>query len=228
MNERLNKIAECVPAGRGVIDVGTDHGYLLLQLAQSGYPGRLLAADINPGPLETARRHAEAVGLLDRLEFQLADGLELCDPEAVDCIVIAGMGGDTICGILDRAEWCMSPEYLLVLQPMTRAEVLRYWLVHNGFSISAEHLVRDGGALYSVFTARFGERERLTDAEYYTGAFHQIRTLPLCLPFLQQQLSRFEKICIGLRRAGKEPERLRFTERVTAQIREMIRNADSE
>ena len=210
-----------------MIDVGSDHGYLVLDLARRSYPGRLIASDINTGPLESAKRHAEAAGLSGRLEFRLADGLERCDPQAVDCIVIAGMGGDTICGILDRAEWCMDPAYLLILQPMTRAEVLRYWLVNNGFSILTEDLVEDNGTIYPVLSARFGGTERLTDAECYTGAFEKIRTLPLSKAFLLQQRSRFEKICRGLQRSGREPDRLRLTEQITAQIEEMIRLGES-
>ena len=171
MNKRLQAIESLICPGRGLIDVGTDHGYLPVSLARHGYPGALFASDIRKGPLDAARRSAREAGQEERIAFQLCDGLELCDPESVDTIVIAGMGGDTICGILDRAEWCMDPRYQLLLQPMTRAEVLRYWLVNNGFAIETERLAEDGGEIYSLFSARFGGTQQLSDAELYSGAF---------------------------------------------------------
>ena len=220
MNKRLRAIEDMVRPGLGLIDVGTDHGYLPVSLAQHGYPGRLIAADIGDGPLSAARRSAEAAGLLDRIEFQLCDGLALCDPESVDTIVIAGMGGDTICGILDRAEWCMDRRYCLLLQPMTRAEVLRYWLSNNDFVIEQERLVSDSGEIYALLSARFGGKLKLSDAELYTGAFSQIRREPLWPAFSEALRKRMEKQIRGLRQGCREPGRLELAEQILAELEE--------
>ena len=83
--------------------------------------------------------------------------------------VIAGLGGDTIVKILDEAEFCMDSRYLLILQPMTKPEVLRYWLAYNGFEILSESLVQETGGLYQVLTARFGGKTTLNDAELFVG-----------------------------------------------------------
>ncbi len=219
MNRRLQAIENMIHPGIGVIDVGTDHGYLPVSLAQHGYPGALYASDIGEGPLAAARRSAAAAGLEERISFQLCDGLALCDPEAVDTIVIAGMGGDTICGILDRAEWCMQPRYRLILQPMTRAEVLRYWLVNNEFAIEEERLVADGGEIYALFSARIGPSQKLSDAELYTGAFVMLRQDPLWPAFLAKQRERFHKLLAGLRQSGREPGRLQLTEAIWNELR---------
>ena len=202
MKKRLECIASHVPDGIGMIDVGTDHGYLPVALARRGYPGALYASDINAGPLAAARRSAAEAGLSGRIEFQLCDGLDRCAPESVDCIVIAGMGGDTICGILDRAEFCMDPRYTLVLQPMTRAEVLRYWLVYNEFEIAAEDIAEEGGTLYTVLVARFGGVTRLNEAELFTGSFAQIREHPLGRRMIGVQLARFNGVLAALERSG--------------------------
>ena len=50
MNKRLQCIEAMVFPGRGLIDVGTDHGYLPVSLARTGYPGALFASDIGEGP----------------------------------------------------------------------------------------------------------------------------------------------------------------------------------
>ena len=218
MNKRLRAIEEMVRPGVGLIDVGTDHGYLPVSLAQHGYSGHLIAADIGEGPLSAARRSAESAGLLNRIEFQLCDGLALCDPESVDTIVIAGMGGDSICGILDRAEWCMDRCYRLLLQPMTRAEVLRYWLSNNEFVIEQERLVADGGEIYALLSAHFGGKQKLSDAELFSGAFSQIRQEPLWPAFSAALRKRMEKQIRGLRQSSREPGRLELAERIWKEL----------
>ncbi len=225
MNKRLQAIEALVSPGRGLIDVGTDHGYLPLSLARHGYPGALFASDIGEGPLNAARRSAREAGLSGRISFQLCDGLDGCDRSAVDTIVIAGMGGDSICGILDRAEWCLDERYTLILQPMTRAEVLRYWLVNNGFVIEAERLVEDGGELYALLRARFGGLQKLSDAELYTGAYALVEQEALWPAFLKGQRARMEKLLSGLRRSGREPGRLRLMEAVAEELKEREEHA---
>jgi tRNA (adenine22-N1)-methyltransferase len=224
MRKRLECIAAKIPDGIGVIDVGTDHAYLPVALARRGYCGNLLASDIGEGPLAVARRHAEDASVADRIRFFCCDGLELCPPEDVDCIVIAGMGGDTICGILDRGEFCMDPRYLLILQPMTRAEVLRYWLIYNEFAIVEEDLVEDGGVLYPVLCARFGGNTRLSDAELFTGSFAMLKDHPLFPRFWEIQHRRLRKTFEALKSsgAGDEDGRLVLSAQICRELEEMM------
>lgn len=170
MNKRLKLIIKHITGSVGVIDVGTDHGYLPIALAECGYKGNIIASDINSDPLSKAMYNAAQAGLDERIQFRLSDGLAGCLPEEVDTIVIAGMGGDTICGILDRAEWCMAEGYKLILQPMTKAEILRYWLINNGFVISSEERIKENGTIYQIIVASFEDNSVLTDAELFTGA----------------------------------------------------------
>lgn len=223
MNKRLQCIYSHVPPGIGVIDVGTDHGYLPVALAKHSYPGKLFASDINPGPLQAAKRSARQSGVSERICFLLCDGLELCPPNEIDCIVIAGMGGDHICGILDRAEWCMDERYLLILQPMTRAEVLRYWLSYNEFEILAEDLVEDGGTVYPVLLARFGGKTHLKDAELFCGSAALLAGHPLFPRVLKEQTLRFQKILEGYQhsRAARNPEREALFRGILNELTEM-------
>ena len=198
MNKRLDTIADMVRSGRGLIDVGTDHGYLPVWLARRGYTGFLYASDINASPLASARKTAREALMEDRIEFLLCDGLDGCPPGKIDTIVIAGMGGDLICRILDRAEWCLNEAYTLILQPMTKAEVLRYWLVNNGFSLQEERIVCDGGKLYQVILSRYTGNMSLSDAELFAGAYENICAEPLCAEWLDSLILRFEKEERGL------------------------------
>lgn len=225
MNKRLTAIASLVNEGRGLVDVGTDHGYLPTCLAASGYKGALFASDINEGPLLSARRTATAAGLSDRIRFLLCDGLRLCPPGEIDTIVIAGMGGDMIVKILDEAEWCMDPRYHLILQPMTKAEVLRYWLVFNEFEIETETIAEDTGTLYQIIKARFGGCTKLTDAELFTGKRKLCMDPVLFDVQLFRIITRFEKAVSGMQGREGEP-RLQLYREILDQLLEMKRQND--
>lgn len=221
MNKRLNAIAAMVHDGVGLVDVGTDHGYLPAALARSGYSGALIASDINEGPLNAARKTAAEAGVTARIRFLLCDGLALCPPDAVDTIVIAGMGGDMIVKILDEAEWCMDPRYHLILQPMTKAEVLRYWLVNNEFGIESETIVEDSG-LYQIVEARFGGHTRLNDAELFAGKRELCTDTQLYSRHLEQVSRRFEKALAGMRSREGDARSSLYRE-ITDQLTELRR-----
>lgn len=58
LGPRLALCAALVREGSPLCDVGTDHAYLPIWLLKTGKIPRALACDINPGPLEAARRTA--------------------------------------------------------------------------------------------------------------------------------------------------------------------------
>lgn len=214
MNKRLELIASILPHGRGFADVGTDHGYLPVYMAQHGYSGKIIASDINEGPLSTAVASARQAGVEDRICFRLCDGLDGCGSEDLDTVVIAGMGGDTICGILDRADWVVSRDILLILQPMTKAEVLRYWLTNNDFAICGEWLIEENGEIYQILSARFGARTPLSDAELFTGKYALAVGNALFPVQLAALIKRFERAAAGMSKAP----RMRGRQKLTAEI----------
>jgi tRNA (adenine22-N1)-methyltransferase len=207
MNRRLESLYSMINSRIGVIDVGTDHGYLPICLAERGYKGALFASDINAGPLHTAITNARAAHLEERIRFLLCDGLALCPPAEVDTVVIAGMGGDTICSILDAAEWTMEARVQLVLQPMTKAEVLRAWLVSNGYGIEQETLTVDSGTLYQALSARFsGQNTPLSDAECFVGAPALAKDLALYGQLIDVQRKRIETRLRGLESSDRSSD----------------------
>ena len=229
MNKRLLLIAENIENGVGVIDVGTDHGYLPVYLAQNSYSGNIFASDINEDPLKKAKAHALQAGFEDRISFSLCDGLETCPRDQIDTIVIAGMGGDMIVKILDEGYWCMDPKYKLILQPMSKADVLRYWLVYNDFEISKELLVDENDTLYQIIVARFGKRTKLNDAELYTGKYQLSGDKTLYKRQFGACLKRFERAVKEMKSGESIPAfRLRFFEEVLNQLQEMRSEHDED
>ncbi len=152
LRKRLTAVAESIPVCESLVDVGCDHGYVAIYAAKSGKARRVTASDIKKGPLDRAKSEVEAEGLSDTIELLLCDGL--CGIERHDCVVIAGMGGETIVGILAATPW-IKDGCTLVLQPMTRSEVLREFLYNSGFEITGERIVSESGHLYCIITATY-------------------------------------------------------------------------
>ena len=208
MSNRLELIASLVKDGVGVADVGTDHAYIPIMLRRSGYKGNIIAGDINECPLEKARQSLESAGLSDSVELVLCDGLSGVDSSKVDTVIVAGMGGDTITGILDRGlydmpEWASRSDYKLILQPVTKPEILRFWLVNNGFIITSEMQTEENGMLYQIICARPGESPKYKDAELYTGRLEQIRASKYFDKLLSMYIKRFKAAANSLQNAEK-------------------------
>lgn len=223
MNKRMQAIVKYMESGRGVIDVGTDHGYFPTWMASHGYKGNIIASDINASPLQKAMETAREAGVEDKIRFQLCDGLDSCPPDLVDTIVIAGMGGELICRILDCAEWCMSKRYKLILQPMTKSEVLRYWLVNNEFEISSEDLILEGGTIYQLLVARFGGITKLSDAELFIGKKELCMDPELYSMQRKKYIKRFEAAIAGMEESssGSLSPVLGLYREILAQLKEM-------
>ena len=220
MNKRMHAIVRYIEPGRGLIDVGTDHGYLPAWMASHGYRGSIFASDIHAAPLQKAIDTAEKAGVTNRITFQLCDGLAQCKPESVDTIIIAGMGGDMICRILDLAEWCMDRRYKLILQPMTKSEVLRYWLTNNEFEILTEDLVPEGGSIYQLIVARFGGSTRLSDGELFLGKKELCTDEELYEQQRKKLIKRIDSAVAGMEKnvAGAELPALRLYRQILADL----------
>jgi tRNA (adenine22-N1)-methyltransferase len=157
---RLSLCAEYVREGSRLADIGTDHGYLPIALCESEKIPSALACDINPLPLESARKNITEKGLSDVIQTRLSDGLKEVGADEADDIVIAGMGGELISAILGDCAWVRDSEKNLILQPMTRHDVLTRWLYENGFRIEEQGAVYDSKKYYTVMRVRYDGKRR--------------------------------------------------------------------
>lgn len=166
LGARLALCADLVRPGRALCDVGTDHAYLPIWLLKMGKIPRALACDVNPGPLEAARRDGEKYQVGEELTLRLSDGLRQVTPEEAEDIVIAGMGGELILRIVEETPWLREGEKRLILQPMSSVPELRQGLQRLGFVVLEEHAVQDGGKVYSAFCAGYAGSPVKTDPLY--------------------------------------------------------------
>jgi len=167
--ERLEKIIQYISEDAPVADIGTDHGYIPVRLARKGFVSELYACDINEGPLDNARRNAAEAGLDRNIKFVLSDGFDNLDLSGIRYLITAGMGGETCCGIMDRAEKKITDNNIFIFQPATKPEILRYWLLNNSYVILNEDCVKENGKLYQIIVARLGVSQKYSLSEMYTG-----------------------------------------------------------
>lgn len=179
LDKRLLAAASFVPQGAILADIGSDHAYLPIYLAQAGKILRALASDINTGPVEAARKNIISYGVGDKVTAQKADGLDGVESFSPDCITILGMGGELIVKIIDRAPWVRNKKIRLILQPMTHGEILSRYLCEQGFEIVDETIICDGerdDRIYRILVVEFdGVRRELTEAEHYVGRLNLAR-----------------------------------------------------
>lgn len=201
LTPRLRMVADMIPVGARLADVGTDHAYLPSALMLEDKLASAIAADLRQGPLSRAKETVREYGLNGKIGFRLCDGLAGIRSDEVDAVSIAGMGGETIAMILEAAPWTREKNIALVLQPMSSMEELRRWLQENGYIIIEERLAREGDTIYTALRVQAGEMAPLSAAEYCAG---KNTADPLRGEWLEHWINRTQRAVTGMAQAKNE------------------------
>ena len=230
LSPRLQLLADWVPPGARLADVGTDHAYLPVWLRLHGRVVSAIACDLREGPLARARETGRTYGA-DAVDYRLGDGLAVVSPEEADTVVIAGMGGETIAHILESWPHAKDPGITWLLQPMTKAERLRDRLWAGGFSVLRERCAVANRRVYSVMEVRYtGEVRPHPEWERRLGAVDPGED-GNSLRYARRRAEELDSIASGLEETG-DPEKLargRVLRQAAGEIRRRIeegRNGD--
>lgn len=160
LSNRLSSALPFVREGCFFADVGTDHAYLPLYLCLTGKIRGAVASDIGKGPLSIAKANIKAYGLENKISTCLSDGLKELAPYAPEDIAIFGMGGELIASILSAVPFTKDERLRFILQPMTKTETLRAYLLGEGFEILDETLTKDEGRIYQTLSVAYDGKKR--------------------------------------------------------------------
>lgn len=211
LSERLTRIASFVPKGLVVADIGTDHALLPIYLVLEGISPRVIACDLHPGPLESAKANVFLYKLAKNIEIRQGDGLKALDPGDTAVIVIAGMGGAKIREILETSPAVLDGVFRMILQPQGGAGIVRRWLFDHNWQIIDEDLVLEHDNYYEIIISEplgdiktMGidkkpsrkERELLEIGPCLVEKKH-----PLLIPLLQKKIKLAENVLKSLRHA---------------------------
>ncbi len=157
LRPRLAAAAELLGQMHTVADIGCDHGRLSAALLQSGAATRAIAVDVSAASLKKASELARYIGLQDRMEVRLGDGLSVLFQREADGLALCGMGGMLMVELLGAAAIPLMGAMRAVFQPMRGIAEIRRYLFGQGFRIERDVIVPDSGRLYQVFSAAPGQ-----------------------------------------------------------------------
>lgn len=154
LSKRLQAVADMVTAGSVAADVGCDHGYVSIYLISNGICPRVIAMDVNKGPLLRAKEHIEEKQLTDYIEMRLSDGVTALAVGEADTMICAGMGGRLTVRILDQDADVTSHMKEWVLQPQSEISLVRQYIRKRGAVIVDEKMIYEEGKFYPVMKVR--------------------------------------------------------------------------
>ena len=201
ISKRLELVASFVPQGAILLDVGSDHAYLPIELIERGQIESAIAGEVVEGPYQSAVKNVEAHGLKEKIQVRLANGLAAFEEaDQVSVITIAGMGGRLIARILEEGLDKLANVERLILQPNNREDDLRIWLQDHGFEIVAENILEEAGKFYEILVVEAGQM-KLSASDVRFGPFLSKEVSPV---FVQKWQKEAEKLEFAL---GQIPEK---------------------
>ena len=208
LSQRLQAIADLVPAGAKVADIGTDHGFLPCYLAQSGKAELVIACDVNAQPLALAQKNITDYNVGDKVSTRLGNGLAVLNPGEVDTVTIAGMGGALMIDILDASLMVVDRLKRIVLQPNVGAEAVRIWAEKNRWQIVAEDLIRENDIFSVIIVLEQGRSDRFISAvELYLGPKLLAEHHPMLGLYISEEWEKTQHILEQLAKSDSEESR---------------------
>jgi len=202
ISERLKILANYVNKNDVVGDIGTDHGFIPIYLIENNKINRIIASDLNEGPLDNAKKELSLKGYLNKVDLRIGSGLTPYKPGEINTAIIAGMGGNLIRTILIEGKEHIKYLNRLILQPMHGVEELRRWILNNGFRITDEDLLFENNIFYEIIVAEKGEKQEYNETNIEFG-FNMLNKNPeISKSFLDMKIERIEKIIYDIESHG--------------------------
>ncbi|MFA9398699.1 MAG: tRNA (adenine(22)-N(1))-methyltransferase TrmK [Clostridiaceae bacterium] len=191
---RLEKIISMIDECDAIADIGTDHGYIPINLIEKSICKKVIAADINIGPLEKADKNIKAASL-DNIETRLGPGLNIIKKGEVNVVIIAGMGGNLIRDIINENKDIFDSLDYAILQPVQNPEILRKYLYENDYKVIKEDLVIDENIFYEIMKVEKSKSIIESDPIYYEIPRELIlNNHPLIREYIESKISYNENV----------------------------------
>lgn len=195
ISNRMKLIADMIPDGMSVADIGCDHGFISIYLIEERNIPFCVAMDINQGPLERAREHIIQYGLEDKIKTRLSDGAVGLEENETDSAIIAGMGGRLITKILTDSENKFKKMKYFVLSPQSDIPYVRAFLDNNGYELSDEEMILDEEKFYTVIGCKYtGKKQNFSQMELDFGPVLIKKQHPVLMDYLIKEKGKLTEI----------------------------------
>lgn len=186
---RLESIVSLVDKCTTVADIGTDHGYVADMLLRDKICDKIIATDVNKGPLDSARNHLTLAGYNEKVDFRLGSGLTVLNSKDADIAIIAGMGGELIAKILDDSKDVVKSLKSIIIQPMTNIDTIRKYIIDNNMSIEEEIIVKEYHFYYfvmKVINKPYNNSKTIDEIYYTISKYLYEKRNPMLLEYIKK------------------------------------------
>ncbi|WP_027625057.1 tRNA (adenine(22)-N(1))-methyltransferase [Clostridium lundense] len=193
---RLKAITDMVEKCNCCADIGTDHGYIPIYLIQKEICNKVIASDINKGPIEKAKKNIKLEELEKFIQCRIGGGLTTIKPGEVNSAIIAGMGGNLIRDIIEESKDVFKSLDYLIVQPVQNPEILREHIYTEGYEILEEDLCIDENKYYEIMKIKYNNKIQKVDTIFYEISKYLIDNKhPLIKEYVVKKIDKYEKIC---------------------------------
>lgn len=164
---RLKTIVSLVDKCNCVADIGTDHGYVPIELIKNSICIKAIASDINKGPVKKANINITSEDLQEQIDCRMGSGLNTVKVGEAQGVIIAGMGGNLIRDIIEEGLEVFKKCEFVILQPVQNPEVLREYIYKKGYHIIDEELCIDENKFYEIIKIKYDNKVEKVDSIFY-------------------------------------------------------------
>lgn len=203
LGARLRAISREIIPGLTLADIGSEHALLPLFLLEKQLVPLAIVTELDDGPYQKAEKAVAGSPWGRCIQVRQGDGLQPLNAGEAGNVVIAGLGGDTIAEILSR-DWQKAENFgHYVLQPMSRACVLRDVLARRGWTIRRETLSGERGKIYVIISVSPGSAPYfLSPLEMDLGPLVLRGESPWKSLYLQFWRNKYQRVLEGLIKSG--------------------------
>lgn len=204
LSKRMQMVADMVTKGNVTADIGCDHGFVSIYLLEQGICPRVIAMDVNEGPLLRAKEHILERGLENRIDVRLSDGIDKLQEKEADSVLIAGMGGRLVIKILSDHMDKVKDLKEVILQPQSELHLVRHFLAEQGMTIVQEDMVEEAGKFYPCMRAVWqADKTEYTEIEEWYGPLLLSHKHPVLYQYLLKEKNMFAQITEEIRKNVK-------------------------
>ena len=155
LSNRLEAIANLIDKDDFVIDIGCDHALLDIYLEKK-YNKIYYASDLRKSALEMAEKNILKYNS-SKVLLKCGNGLDTLDDDNINTVIISGMGYQTIIKILSNKQKLIHTSKIII-QSNTNPEIIRKYMINNGYYIDKEVLVKDKNIYYAISLFKRGSK----------------------------------------------------------------------
>lgn len=191
LSYRLNQVYNLVDFTIGdFLDIGSDHGQLVIELYKNSYPFKLYASENKIGPFNRLKKEINKVNYPINALF--GDGLDIYQKN-IKQVCISGMGGNTIYEIFNKHKEYLNNIEKIVLQVQNDVSIVRKYLYENNFVPEKEYYFIDNEHIYSVMQLKKGSSFLYTEDDIEYGFLPLKNKDEVLLSYLKKQLSFYKE-----------------------------------